>query len=129
MSTEGTTPARARALRPLALTWLMASAPTAMAAFMLALVSDRPSDSAPGTVLSLLALSGIGLGTWMIVAPRREALVASLMASATWLVAAAVVYPTQEFVADGIWSAGAPAIAAIVTAVMALAVRRASHRV
>ncbi len=106
-------------LRPLAITWLAASAVVAVPAFMLAAVSDRPDDGTAGLILALLVATGIALGAWLLASPSPWARKASLLTSAGWLVGAALVYPTQDFAADAAWAAGVPALAAVVTAVVA----------
>ena len=110
-------------LRPLAITWLTAAAVVAGPAFLLAAVSDRPDDGTAGLILSLLVVTGIALGTWLLASPSGWARRGSLLTSAGWLVGAALVYPTQDFAADAAWAAGVPALAAVVTAVVAWRVR------
>lgn len=106
-------------LRPLAVTWFSAAAVVTVPAFMLAAVSDRPDDGTAGLILSVLVATGIAVGAWLLASPGAWARRGSLLTSAGWLVGAALVYPTQDFAADAAWAAGAPALAAAVTAVVA----------
>jgi hypothetical protein len=92
---------------------------------MMSLISDRPNDVAPGLALSLLALSDIAMSTWIFASPDPKALTVSLATSVIWMVAAVVVYPTQEFVADAVWSVELTAVGALMTAALAVRAQRA----
>ena len=113
--------------RPLAIAWLLATAPVAAAAFMMSLVSDRPEDAAPGLALSLLAVSGIGMSIWMFASPSSTALTLSLATSVVWMGVAVAVFPTQDFLADAAWSVGLTALGALATAALAVRARRAEQ--
>lgn len=110
-------------LRLLAVTWLVAAAVVAVPAFILAAVSDRPDDGAAGLILTVMVVTGMALGVWLLASPSAWARRGSLLTSAGWLVGAVLVYPTQDFAADAAWAAGVPALAAVVTAVLALRTR------
>lgn len=106
-------------MRILGLTWLGVSLPVLLVASLLALISDHPDDRTAGVVLGVLAVAGLAVGAWILVAapgaPGR-ARNASFALSAVWLVGAALVYPTQEFAVDALWVAGVPALGALVCA-------------
>lgn len=125
MTTQASGTVNTPATRPLAIAWLVATAPVAAAAFMMSLVSDRPGDAAPGLALSLLAVSGIAMSTWMFVSPNSKALILSLATSVVWMGVAVAVYPTQDFVADAVWSTGLTAVGALVTGALAVRAGRA----
>ena len=111
--------------RPLGLTWLAVSAPVAVLATLLVLISDQSDDRTAGLVLFGLVVVGVALGAWILSSSHERALSASVAGSALWLVGAAVVYPTQEFAVDALWVSGLPALGAVVTAVVAwIAARR-----
>lgn len=114
-------------LRPLGITWLAAAAAVAVPAYMLTAVSDHPDDRTPGVILTVLVATGVGLGGWLLTSPTRSARLASLLGSAAWLLAAVLVYPTQDFTADALWAAGVPALAAVVTALLAWAAGRSGR--
>jgi hypothetical protein len=105
--------------RALGLTWLVVSAPVALVATLLVLISDQSDDRTAGVLLWVLAALGFGLGAWIIGSSHERTRPLSFVASALWLVGAGVVFPTQEFTADKLWVAGLPALGALVTAVVA----------
>ena len=105
--------------RALGLTWLVVSAPVALVATLLVLISDQSDDRTAGVLLWVLALLGFGLGAWILSSSHERTRQVSFVASALWVVGAGVVYPTQEFTADRLWVSGLPFLGALVTAVVA----------
>ena len=106
-------------MRPVGVTWLAAAAVTTVPAVMLGAVSDRAGDASAGTVLGVLVLAAVALGSWLLSTSSRWRHDVSVATSGLWLLGAALVYPSQEFAADAAWAAGVPALVAVVTAVMA----------
>ena len=117
-----------RGVTGLGVAWSVAAAVTAVPAYLLTAVSDQPADRVPGTILALLVAAAAVTALGLVVAPTRQARVASLLTSSFWLAGAAAVYPTQEFAADALWAAGIPALAAVVTGGIALRSRGADGR-
>jgi hypothetical protein len=105
--------------RPLGLTWLAVSAPVAVVATLLMLISEQADDRTAGLVLFVLVAVGLALGAWILSSSHDRARAASFAASAFWLVGAVVVYPTQEFAVDALWVSGLPLLGAVLTAVVA----------
>lgn len=122
--THATTTPTHRPWRPLGLTWLAVSVPVAVVAALLLLVSDHQDDRTAGLVLLLLVAAAVALGTWLVTSSPARARDVSLATSVAWLVGAAVVYPTQEYVVDALWVTGTAALGAVVTAVVAVSVSR-----
>ena len=93
---------------------------------LLLAVSDHPGDRWPGAVLLVLTAAALIVAAWLLAELRARARPVSLLTSALWLVGAALVYPTQEFAADAAWASGVPALAAVITAALALSL--STHR-
>lgn len=109
----------------LAAVWILAALLVLFPALMLIAVSDNPADRIPGMILLGLNLGGLVVAASMFAFPGYPGTrLVSLLMSALWLVGAALIYPTQEFAADALWAAGAPALAALITGALALSLLR-----
>jgi hypothetical protein len=106
--------------RWLPLMWMGAAIPTVLVALLLLALSERQDARIAGWVLAGLAVSAVVLGGWLTGRGRHAPAAVSLALSAVWAVAAVLLFPTQDFLADALLVSGVPLAVAVVTAVVAL---------
>ena len=87
---------------------------------MLLAVSDHPRDRLAGAVLLVLTVAAVTVAALLMGSARRGTRRLSLVTSVLWFVGGVLVYPTQRFLADALWASGAPIVASVLTAVVAM---------
>ena len=110
--------------RPLAITWLALGVPIGGLIGWLTQMSDHAGDRQFGVFLLALSLLSLALGVGLLASSRAGLLVASLVLSAAWVVAAAIVLVVADFTADKVWGAGLAGLVAFATLAAAASGRR-----
>ena len=117
-----------QAARPLAIAWLALGVPVGALIGWLTQMSDRAADRGFGVFLLALSLLSLVLGVGLLASSRASLLVASLLLSAAWFAAAAVVFVAADFTADKLWGAGLTGLVAFATLAVAASGRRRDVR-
>lgn len=104
-----------RSALPLACTWLALGVPIGGMIGWLAQMSDRAADREFGTFLLVLSLLSLVLGVGLLASSRTGLLVASLLLSAAWVGAAAIVFVVADFTTDKLWGVGLTGLVAFAT--------------
>lgn len=108
--------------RPLGYMWLVLGVPIGGLIGWLAQMSDHAADRHFGTFLLVLALLSLVLGVGLLRSSRSGLVVASLVLSAAWVAAAAIVLVGADFIADKAWGAGLTGLVAVATVLVAVLV-------
>jgi hypothetical protein len=114
--------------RPLAITWLALGVPVGALIGWLTQMSDNAADRAFGIFLLALSLLSLVLGVGLLASSRASLLVASLLLSAAWVAAAAIVFVVADFTTDKLWGAGLTGLVALATLAVAASGRRLNAR-
>ena len=115
---------RSRRSNRLGVAWLALGLPVGALIGWLAQLSDHEGDRRYGTFLLLLAALSVALGVALVQTYRPWFRPASLALSGAWLVAAGIAVNVADFTTDKLWGGGLAGLVAVVTATMALRVRR-----
>jgi drug/metabolite transporter (DMT)-like permease len=120
-----TSPRRTDRRRPrlLGTSWLALGMPVGLFLGWLLQISDTAQDRQFGGFLLVLGALSAVLGVTLVRRWRPRLRPVSLGASGLWLAAAAVAVAIADFPSDRLWGGGLTGLVAVVTGVLALAVR------
>jgi hypothetical protein len=119
-----TTPVNPRSrTRALGVSWLALGVPVGAFIGWLLQISDSAQDRRFGGYLLALGLLSLVLGLVLVQRSRPRLRMASLGASGLWVLAAVVAVALADFPTDRLWGGGLTGLVAVVTGVLALAVR------
>lgn len=104
-----------RSARPLGYSWLALGVPIGGLIGWLAQMSDRAADREFGTFMLVLSLLSLVLGVGLLASSGSPMLVASLLLSAAWVAAAAIVFVVADFTTDKLWGVGLTGLVALAT--------------
>ena len=91
-----------------------------VAGFEDAIAQLEGAEAARAFASGMGAVSAVVLGGWLTGRGRHAPAAVSLALSAVWAIAAVLLLPTQDFLADKLLVSGVPLVVAVVTAVVAL---------
>jgi hypothetical protein len=110
--------------RALGVSWLALGVPVGALVGWLLQISDNAQDRRFGAYLLALAILSLGLGLTLVQGSRPRLRVASLAASALWVLAAVIAVALADFSTDRLWGGGLTGLVAVVTGALAFALRR-----
>ncbi len=110
--------------RALGVSWLALGVPVGALVGWLLQISDNAQDRRFGAYLLALAILSLGLGLTLVQGSRPRLRVASLAASAQWVLDAVIAVALADFSTDRLWGGGLTGLVAVVTGALAFALRR-----